>query len=62
MKVLAGDVREVEAEVEGRTVREVMEALDLDPERFLSFKDGSPLPDDAPAADGMELVRVVAGG
>lgn len=36
--------------------------LDLDPERYIAFHDGNPLPDDAPARDGMEILRVVAGG
>ncbi|MBS1263577.1 MAG: hypothetical protein MAG715_00760 [Methanonatronarchaeales archaeon] len=39
-----------------------MEELDLDPEFFLAFSDGRPLPDDAPAEDGMEIIRVVTGG
>lgn len=44
------------------TVREAMRSLELDPERFLAFLDGRPLPDDAPVAEGAEFVRVVAGG
>lgn len=59
---MAGDVREVEARLSEKTVREAIHSLDLDPERYIAFHDGSPLPDDAQARDGMEIVRVVAGG
>lgn len=59
---MAGEVREVETATSGLTVRELMESLDLDPERFIAVHEGSPLPEDSEARDGIELIRVVAGG
>lgn len=52
----------MEVDVSGRTVREAIEELGLEPEAYLAFEKGRPLPDDAPAPGEMELLKVVVGG
>lgn len=49
---------------EGALADDVPRALDIHPELVLVFRDGRPLPGDAPIHDGdrIRLLRVVSGG
>ena len=64
VKILSGGVREQALEVtEGSTYEDILEALHINPEIVIVFRDGAPVPlDESVSPGGVEILRVVTGG
>ncbi len=64
MKVHAGKLLERDVDLrEGSNYYDLLASLRLNPETVVVFKDGVPVPFDAPVAAGaIDVLRVVSGG